>query len=246
MHLVSFRHLVSPLFDTPPSLSLSLHLSSSLSLSLPLPSPLSTLNLLGAHEVFPPTPADWQPRGAEPDWVCREFSGFCHKNYFARHDAPLELLRERPATATAGATRGSNTSSSGDVRWGQEGGAREARGTSKKNAWQTYFNRARWRTLSPPVDLYDHDPLELAAIAGALLRHHAAEAGGGREVGGGGGRGAGAGESRGEGARAFVVVELGAGMGRWSLETVALARRLGIRVAAVCVEAEPTHLEVPS
>ena len=82
--------------------------------------------------------------------------------------------------------------------------------------------------MSPPIELHDHDPLELAAIAGALLRHHAAEAGGGQVVG----------------VRAFVVVELGAGMGRWSLETVALARRLGIRVAAVCVEAEPTHLEV--
>ena len=83
-------------------------------------------------------------------------------------------------------------------------------------------------TAAPPVELHDHDPIELAAIAGALLRHHASmDGGGGMGVGGGSG----------DQLRAFVVVELGAGFGRWSLETVALARRLGLVVSAICVEA---------
>jgi hypothetical protein len=37
--------------------------------------------------------------------------------------------------------------------------------------------------------------------------------------------------------RDFVVVELGAGWGRWSLDTIFLAKRLGIRARAICVEA---------
>ena len=37
--------------------------------------------------------------------------------------------------------------------------------------------------------------------------------------------------------RDFVVVELGAGWGRWSLDTIFLAKRLGIKARAICVEA---------
>jgi hypothetical protein len=37
--------------------------------------------------------------------------------------------------------------------------------------------------------------------------------------------------------RDFVVVELGAGYGRWSLNTIFLAKRLGIKARAICVEA---------
>jgi len=78
------------------------------------------------------------------------------------------------------------------------------------------------------------DVLELAAIASALLRHFEnaePSCASDRAAGSGGGM------------RNFVVVELGAGFGRWSLETVLLAKRLGITARAICVEAEPSHVD---
>ena len=68
------------------------------------------------------------------------------------------------------------------------------------------------RLLFPEAAL-NTDTFELAGIASALLRHR---------------------HDLSEGAdRAFVVVELGAGYGRWSLETIGLGRRLGLKVARI-------------
>ena len=68
------------------------------------------------------------------------------------------------------------------------------------------------RLLFPEAAL-NTDTFELAGIASALLRHR---------------------HDLSEGAdRAFVVVELGAGYGRWSLETIGLGRRLGLKVACL-------------
>lgn len=48
---------------------------------------------------------------------------------------------------------------------------------------------------------------------------------------------------RGRKLRQFVMVELGAGCRRWSLETIFLAKRLWIKVRSIAVEAEPSHCE---
>ena len=39
-----------------------------------------------------------------------------------------------------------------------------------------------------------------------------------------------------------MMVELGAGFGKWGLEAVFLGRRMHVRVRAVLVEADPMHL----
>ena len=93
-------------------------------------------------------------------------------------------------------------------------------------------------TLAPPVAL-DTDAFEYASVATALLRYRhemylsaaaAAAAGGGAE-------------DAADSSRSFVMVELGAGFGKWGLEAIHMGKRLGVRVRAILVEAEPKHLD---
>ena len=69
------------------------------------------------------------------------------------------------------------------------------------------------------------DSFEYASVASALLRYR-------RQMFDGGATDK----------RDFVMVELGAGFGRWGLEAVHMGRRLQQRVRSIMVEAEPTHL----
>ena len=65
------------------------------------------------------------------------------------------------------------------------------------------------------------DTLEMSSLAGAMARF-----------------------ARGNTSRPFVMVELGAGTGRWSLHAIKLGEFLGVPVRAIAVEAEPTHFRM--
>ena len=79
-----------------------------------------------------------------------------------------------------------------------------------------------WTSVGPPEEL-GMDAIELAAISSSLLRHYADSGPSQCTVSCIAGATGGA-------VREFLVVELGAGFVRWSLETISLAKRLGIKV----------------
>lgn len=79
---------------------------------------------------------------------------------------------------------------------------------------------AQTNTLAVTVDSFEY-----ASVASALLRYR-------RQIFDGGAMDK----------RDFVMVELGAGFGRWGLEAVHMGRRLQQRVRSIMVEADPTHL----
>jgi hypothetical protein len=91
------------------------------------------------HTVFPPLGADWQPRVTSPDsgfrWICSDFSGFCHKNYHDKHDAPLiALLSGPPRTSNASAHQPNHMPS-------KQGGA--AKASAGGETWEAYAARVR-------------------------------------------------------------------------------------------------------
>lgn len=199
------------------------------------------LRLLESLLVYPPTPSAWRPRGVPPDWFCREFSGTCFKNYIARQGESLLPLLDGPRkhVESVGAERTEveeeqkereevgRRKHRTDVGWRSLSGLPIAGGV-----WRTLAERSKWQTYAPPVD-HDSDVFELAVVANALLRHKAQEEMASSDMDGGSG---------GTAHRQFVMVELGAGFGRWSLEATALATRLDIIVRSICVEAEETHV----
>ena len=150
-----------------------------------------------------------------PDWTCRAYTDFCCKNYFARYDDPLLPLLSGPKERKAF-----------NVSRREEDG-RRAQGAEvhlENMTWGRLAQRYGWDSYAPPIE-HGGDVFELAAISNALLQYKA-------EVR----------RSGGIGRRDFVIVELGAGFGRWSLEATALARRLHVKVKSICVEAEPQHV----
>jgi hypothetical protein len=80
--------------------------------------------------------------------------------------------------------------------------------------------------LGPKGVPFNTEAYEYASIASALLRYRAAQ---GLTL-------------MSERDRDFVVVELGAGFGRWGLETVHMGKRLHVHVRPVLVEADPMHV----
>jgi hypothetical protein len=184
-----------------------------------------SLRLLDSLIAFPPLAEPWRARGVAPAWFCREYSGFCYKNYYAGHAAPLPPWRSSPymdvgAEEREGVLMEGKNSTDGCGADGCHGEFQEGSGFRDDHAerWRRAAQRSKWTTFAPPIEA-GCDVMELGAISSALLRFHAAGP---------------------LPNAAFVVIELGAGMGRWSLETLALGRRLGVRVRCICVEAEPT------
>jgi FkbM family methyltransferase len=95
------------------------------------------------------------------------------------------------------------------------------------------YSTANWDTNQEDPELVEHfaavptqpseDAFEMASLVSALISY------------------TGAGTAK---RRPFVMVDLGAGYGRWALNAVKLGERLGAQVRAIVVEAEPTHFRM--